>query len=564
MKASGISFKKVFLFGMAASFLVTSGPSAIVNRAFAAPTYSGYQSNEEIQVRNYVRELNFRFSINAVAGTQTASPKLDAQGQQVALDITLDPQERQLYTLLKQDLGTKAGFDVGSRGFYMQLSFSGTTASTLLKGSVEKDATQEVTGHVIEEADKKAQLKKEEMYAMIPSTIAADLQSNISETVNNPKNPYTAEFTTEQKNQLIQQQTAANLPNAIQVGTPIVKQKIDAGVDAGKKAQLPGAIQQSVNDHVTSRMDDLQEETAVQRLRATFAIPINPFHNMQEDAPGLIILSLGKDHIELGPQLQSNMLSDWENTIGRITPSERGNTVASTGYASLGIAYAISKNLRLLVNVIGFHDRDPWMSAQQYLGHSFQISTDDFEKNQQVAALDSVATVVRTMWKIRSLTGSFWGTLIKRANASVDQKDIGISFGGNVTNINSKTTINFSYADSGKAYFNKTWGVGIAQTVFEKQPNSYVPGLILYADYRGEKHKNEQSVLGDEAGQRQVIAIGAKLPICSYVNKKLNMTCSLTAEYQKELSRSGHRFDGMEGDDIFVGVMANASYDFNR
>jgi hypothetical protein len=487
---------------------------------------------------------------------------LDAQQQSVGVDLTLDKESRHLVEIVNQGLGEDKGFDVGSRGFYMQLSMAGSLAPMIMSDSVASDATAEVTAHVKEGAEEAAHHKKEELYSMIPKMIEGEVYKKVSAGVN--ASPMAGMMSPEQKTQLIQSQVDANLPDAIQMGTPAVKAKIDAAVEQGKEAALPGAIAKNVEDHVDSRMDELVTETSFQRLRATFALPINPFGNAQEKPPGLIILSFGKDHLDLGPQLRPNMLSDWENTIGRITPSERGLTSASTGYASLGIAYAINENLRLLVNVIGFHDRDPWVSAQQYLAHSFQISKSTFDRQQEVAALDSIATVVKTIFGTKNLTGSFWGTLVKRQDPNPDQNDIGFSFGGFVKQKKSGTSLHFAYADSGKAYFNKTWGVGIAQQIVEKVPNSYLPGLLVYTDYRGEGHKAEGLVVGSSAGDRQIIAFGVKADIMRYVDTQTIIDASLTAEYQKVVAQGGHRFDGIEANDFFIGVNANVQYDLYK
>jgi hypothetical protein len=203
-----------------------------------------------------------------------------------------------------------------------------------------------------------------------------------------------------------------------------LRQKVTAKINASPYASLWSQeqknqfIEQQVNEHVTSRIPEIELETGLQRLEATFAIAINPLNETSDRPPGLLIFKLGKAHADLGPQLHENGLSQWENEIGQINVGERGNTVAATGSASVGIAYSLNKNLNIYMNFIGYHDRDPWISAQQYISHSLAVSREVFDKNQDPSDLNSGALNIKADSNYGTIIGHFWGTIVKRVNSN--------------------------------------------------------------------------------------------------------------------------------------------------
>ncbi|HEY8271713.1 MAG TPA: hypothetical protein VIG33_12555 [Pseudobdellovibrionaceae bacterium] len=534
--------KKRVVVGLATILWTTINPFNFLNQSFAE---SNVSSSNVSFLKKVVQDLNIQVSLSSVAGIKGSNPELDVTQQNLAVKIS--NQDAELMDVLRKNLGTKQGYSL-QEGFIMQVRLAGTVSPLIVGGKTRKDAIKAVDAEVEEGAAQ----KREALYQMAPKMVEDGLRAKITAAVNS--NPNLNMLTAGQKAQLIDGQVKQNLPAALQTSLPLVHKQIDAQVAQA----VPGIKAAMEEDHVNSRMSQLELETGIQTLDATIGIPINPLGNMSDTPPGLILFSFGKAHPMLGAELKANGLSQWENILGHASEAERGNTVSATGYSSIGIAYSLTKDINLMVNIIGYHDRDPWMSAQQYIQQSLAVSKAVFNKYQDVTALNALALSMRADAKLnKSLTGQFWATITNRFDPTQGDQATGYSFGGTITNEKSKTMLNFAYAHSGKAYFNETYSIGIAQTILDKKTNSWVPGVIVFTDFRGIKQLANVNVLGSVASETKLVALGSKVDICKYVDQRLKIDCALVGEYQKLVQQSGGEHPS---DDFYVGLSANAAY----
>lgn len=494
-----------------------------------------------------IDKLHVTIEVSSAAGLAKTGESANISQQKVSL--ALSNQEKDLLDILNSNLGKESGYNLKD-AFIIQGRFEGTAAAYLTENQVRDSSYKSVD----EAVEKGLAAKKSELYEAAPKLIEENLRQQITQAINN--NPALAGLTQEQRNQLIESQVAAMYPQVLAQALPLVHAKINAALAKAR----PGQIALAREEHVDSRLPELQTETTFQRLDTTVGIPINTYGNRQDSPPGMLLFAFGKAHPDIGAALKRNGLSRWENIIGHSSEAERANTVASTGYASVGMSYRISKDLNLMVNFVGYHDRDPWMSAQQYIKRSLIVAREVFDKNQQVYALNSAAVNVRVSAKLTpKLTGQFWGTLTKRFDGNRGDELMGYSFGGTIDVEPTKTTINFSYANSGKAYFNQAYSIGIAQTLIEKKANTWMPGLLLYTDFRGVNHKVDVNDYSVQKSETQLVALGANVDICKYINKGLEVDCKIVGEYQKRLNSSGYQ-SPTTNDDFYVGVLANARY----
>jgi|GEM_PF-5836938 len=155
---------------------------------------------------------------------------------------------------------------------------------------------------------------------------------------------------------------------------------------------------QDASDLVRGRLDQIEEETVVQRVLLHFAV--SDLLDFKEDQHEALYFSFGKSDLSLGPERDEFKRSFSESLRPVNDPVQRA--LDSAGGGMLQVAYLLGF---VKFEAFVFSERPPFESGRQYLSSVVNMDEDQFDEHRDWWNLNSFAA--------RASLGNFKG---KRAN----------------------------------------------------------------------------------------------------------------------------------------------------
>ena len=286
------------------------------------------------------------------------------------------------------------------------------------------------------------------------------------------------------------------LPQAAQV--QIKEQAVANAMDLLDQ-QLAQA-EAEAKEKIDTRVDALQTETMVQEFAVVFGRPVS----ISDGNDGLLFVKVGKFKIESGPQVaDGGNRSRLESFRPVNSRTQRGGAVAPTGAIGAGLVKVFKRpgrnNWTLRTDLYLFHDREAFISGQDYIGTVVSLEDNLYERHKELSNLNSV--LLRAL--ISNKNFEFY--------ASVGNYDSDAAFSaGLIVNLTDRTSVMFDFYTGNRQQLKQGYSVFVSHILN--------PAVTLYAGYEQLKQSYQPTVSNDPQDLGMEV-VGVALNPASYLRR---------------------------------------------